>query len=264
MTTEATPDPTPSEPSPSPEPTIADILALSDEERAALPPERQTVHIDAVRELMETERTTAAEAERTRLAELQARRDEQVRAEQDRVTRQQDDIRFASDIDARLASDDESVRRGAQLERQSNEERYAAGVTAKVAAGQEAVNTRVLGDHYTALRQQMVQQDRYPAFARGMQELVSAPGNENPLVAAIEYGKSIAGNQEYERGKADGARDERIALGRSGPSDPGTSTPPGTTPFKDPRFMSQQEVFDTGAEGMAKLWETFYAAPRRA
>lgn len=244
-----------------PIPTLAEILALTDEERAALPPERQTYHIDQVRETLEAERAAAVKAEQERISAAQASREEQERAENARVAALQDDIRFADDIDARLVSDDEAVRKAAQLDKQNGYDRYAAGAKAKADQSADATMGRVLRDHYTSLRQQMVQQGRYPEFARDLATAITSPGNENPLVAAIEYGKGLAAAAEFERGKEEGARAERIALGRAGAPETGQGgQTQGSKPPVDPRTIPIDEYGLMSPLERGEVWTKWQAA----
>lgn len=228
-----------------PEPTLSDILALDDEARAALPPEQQTVHIDAVRTHLEAERTAAVEAERTRLAAEQQSREDRERAENAHIAQVQEDIRFANDIDVRLASDDAAVRQQAQLDKQNAADRYAAGVSGKVSQSASATMTRVLKEHYATLGQLMAQNNQYPEFRAAIAQLTER-ANGNPLVAAIEYGKSLSAAGEYERGKEEGARAERIALGREGSVDMGDSTSVGGNreDYTNARWITEQRTKD--------------------
>ena len=213
MTTEATP-----------EPTLDEILHWDTETKGELPEQYQHLGVERVREHVAASAEAAASAERTEAARRQAEETERQRAENARVAQVAEDIRFAEEIDAHLLSDDEAERRAAALDKQNNADRYAAGVTGKANQSYSVTMNRVLREHYGALTQQMAQGNQYSEFVASISDRTVKAGN-NPLVAAIEYGKTITATAEYERGKVEGARAERIALGREAAPDPGPSSP---------------------------------------
>ena len=202
--------------------TIDERITWKPEEHdgAELPEDLRTLSIEEVREHLEASRTSAVEAERTRLAAEQADRESAARIETERIAAIESDIRFASELDGRLNSPDEAVRNAALAEKTKNAERYATGLAEFRKQTKIGAQTAVLRENYAALTQDLRTEGKYSTFLDNISDRVNKAGN-NPLRAAIEYGQSLTAEAEYARGKDEGARAERIALGREGRQDMG-------------------------------------------
>ena len=228
-------------------PTLDEIISWKPEEHdgAEVPEEFRTLSLEQVREHLEASRTSAVEAAPPRRQPALAQRVPTARAETERIAAIESDVRFAEELDGRLTSSDEAVRNAALAEKAAHSERYASGLAASHQLKKAGAQTTVLREHYAALTQSLRTDAQYAPFIANIQERVEKAGG-NTLLAAIEYGKSLTAEAEFARGKDEGARAERIALGRAGGTDMGSGSGGGTVreDYTNAKWVTDQRVKD--------------------
>ena len=239
-------------------PSIDELLSWNADERGAIPDEFSKLGLDDVRGAVERARETAAQAERERVATEQRATDERRQAyERDRA-QLQSDMDYYEKLRRDLDADDPAVKQAARLEQQQNEGRFERGLAAKLRMGEQSVMERVapqvLQAHYAPLLEAV--RGSYPEFHDGLQEFLGKHGG-NPLLAAIEYGKSITAAAERAAGIEEGKRAQRIELGVAGAPDLGGGSP-GTRDGRDPRTIPIAELEKMTPEQRGEAWSAFY------
>jgi hypothetical protein len=180
-------DVTPSDP-PAP-PTIDERLNWDAEAQGDMPEELSSVplaDLAAYRESVTEEATKAAEE---RIA-AEVRRAEEARQARDRdLAGQKELAQYAEALDRRIEGDDDDDRKLAIEERASNRDRYERGIAASVDVRTTEQDRNAIERHYAPLTAGLI--------AAGHQRLLDnyadllAKNSNNPLLAALEYGRAL-------------------------------------------------------------------------
>ncbi|KKL86979.1 hypothetical protein LCGC14_1939320 [marine sediment metagenome] len=203
-----------SSPEPSSSPSVADRLAMSEDERKALPDDQRAVSLDDLATHVQESNTVAVAAahtaERKRAADQAA-----VQADTDRANvDKQQDANYANELDKRLEDVSETVREEAKTELAGNRDRYGRGLSFRKAQTREVLATEILTEHYNPMLEAL-RSAGHEVFTDNLTERVAQHG-QNFLLAAVEYGKSLSTDAAYARGKEEAERDARIKRGQDG------------------------------------------------
>jgi hypothetical protein len=236
---------------PSAAPTVAEILSWNPEERGELPEDYRHLPVDDVRTAVQQAQEQAAQRERERItAEHRAAEERRLGAERDRATLQSD-IDYAADIDRRIVSDDDAVRRSALLEKQQNEERYTRGLSTKYQMAEAEAARRILAAHYNPILEAVKAQ--HQPVHDNIQEWLGKSGG-NPVLAAIEYGKTLGVAEAKASGFDEGRRAQRIDFGQRGAPDMGDAPQPRREQPRDPRTIPLDEYEKLDPVERGNLW----------
>lgn len=217
------------------QPSLADRLALADDD---IPEDLRSAPIADIRAIL-AERETTAKAEARAEAQAEYARAQAVEREQLAASASvQEDVSYYEDLRARRNSTDETIKETANREFTLNEDRYIRGGAAARELSQTAAQNEVLASHYGPLFAHLKTKG-HDGFEVALRTLLPQHEN-NPLLAAIEYGRTQGEVAGVERGRAEGARQERISQGREAAPDLPAGAPMPTNSYGDPAWVKAQ------------------------
>ena len=205
---------TPATPEPPAAPSIDERLNWDPEANGELAEDLQSVPLTELGAYREHVAQEASQAAEQRFTERQRQAEEARQARDRDLAGQRELAQYADALDKRIEGDDEADSKAAIAERAANRDRYDRGIAASVDVRTAEQDRAAIERHYAPLTAGLVtagHQALYEAFP----DLLPKHSN-NPLLASLEYGRELGNADALERGRDEGARDERITLGADG------------------------------------------------